>query len=81
MRPWIPLLTALALTGCAAAPPKVVWLSPPQALLADCLARKPVLRQNQDLVKYIQELELALASCNVDKSLLRQYLERAGASE
>lgn len=81
MCPWIPLLAALALAGCASQPPKVVNLAPPEALLADCLARKPPLRQNQDLVQYIQELELALASCNVDKGLLRQYLERAGATE
>jgi hypothetical protein len=74
MSRWIPLLAALALTGCATAPPKVVQPSPPQALLADCLAKRPLLRQNQDLVKYIQELELALASCNVDKGLLREYL-------
>ena len=74
MRPLTAMLAALVLTGCATAPPKVVPPSPPQALLADCLAKRPPLRQNQDLVKYIQELELALASCNVDKSLLREYL-------
>lgn len=75
MRHWIPLLAALTLAGCATAPPKVVQLSPPQALLADCLAKRPQLRQNQDLVQYIQELELVLANCNVDKQLLREYLK------
>lgn len=75
MHHWILLLAALTLAGCVTSPPKVVQPSPPQVLLAACLANRPQLRQNQDLVQYIQELELVLANCNVDKQLLREYLK------
>jgi len=72
-------LLSLFLTACGAlsAPgvtTQTIKLSPPAEWLADCpVPPKPKTATNEELAKWLNQYEAALASCNIDKSLLRDY--------
>lgn len=72
-------LTSLFLTACgvlsAPAPTtQTIKLYPPVEWLADCpVPPKPSNPTNGELAKWLNEHEAALASCNTDKALLRDY--------
>ena len=72
-------LLSLFLTACGAlsAPPPVIQtikLSPPAEWLADCpVPPRPLEQTNEALARWLNQYEAALASCNTDKLMLRDY--------
>lgn len=72
-------LISLFLTACGAlsAPPPTIQtlkLQPPAEWLADCpVPPKPTTPTNAALAQWLNEYEAALAACNTDKFLLREY--------
>lgn len=72
-------LLSLFLTACGAlSAPQVITqtvkLSPPAEWLDNCpVPPKPKEQTNEALARWLNEYEAALASCNVDKGLLRDY--------
>lgn len=67
------LLTSLI--GCAAT--KTIGVptrdTPPEGLLADCVAARGAIKTNKDILTYVESLKSALKGCNDDKAALREW--------
>lgn len=71
-------LTSLSLTACGVTSvPQVIRVQPPMELLLECpTPPRPASATNAELARWLNEYEQALAACNEDKRLLREYYER-----
>lgn len=66
----------LSLVGCAGTP-RIVVLTPPDTLLADCPVPDYPVLTNGDLARLALDRADALDRCNADKSGLREWAENA----
>lgn len=67
------LFLALALAGCASAPPRVLQSGPPASLLEPCYEPAGAPQTNGELLGYALALRDALRGCNDDKAALREW--------
>lgn len=68
----------MILAGCSKTIIKTEYVKQdiPENLLKECIANKPELKVYRDIIEYALILEKTLKECNIDKELIKEYIEK-----